>query len=76
MAELPRLASDEAPAAKLLRTAGGEKGEGGVPLTEKDAGRAMGHASPRARPSSFRGVRSPTGGFFPFSSKFLFHLIF
>ena len=41
MAELPRLSGDEAPAAKLLRTAGGEKGEGGVPPIVKDAGREM-----------------------------------
>jgi len=41
MAELPHLSGDEAPAAKLLRTAGGEKGEGGVPPIVKDAGREM-----------------------------------
>ena len=41
MAELPRLAGDEAPTVKLFRTAGGDKGEGGVPLTKKDAGREM-----------------------------------
>jgi len=40
MAELPRLSGDEAPAAKLFRTACGKKG-GGVPPTKKDAGREM-----------------------------------
>ena len=29
-----------------------------------------GACSPRARPSSFRGARSPTGGFFPFQVNF------